>query len=43
MLGMDEEFLDFWKIGHYDTSAEDYSNGIRVPLLCQRKSGDSAT
>ena len=43
MLRMGEELLDLWKIGYYDTSAVDYTNGIRVPYLFQRKSKDSAT
>ena len=30
MLRMGEELLDLWKIGYYDTSAVDYTNGIRV-------------
>jgi hypothetical protein len=31
MLRMGEELLDLWKIGYDDTSAVDYTNGIRVP------------
>lgn len=43
LLGFDEYLHSLWKVGHYDCNATDFANGIKIWLMYQRKSGDSAT
>jgi len=42
-LGMEQYYLTLWRLGHFDTSARDFINGITAMLMFQRRSGDAAT
>jgi len=43
ILGMDQYLHSLWKLGHFDTTAIDYLNGVIATLMFQRRSGDAAT